>query len=469
MAIKIVEREVIKDDAITAAKVEDGTVVAADLTTNFITNAHVKSDAAIAASKITGLATSATTDTTNASNIASGTLPTARLDTGTTANKIVILDGNAKLPAISGASLTGIESATVSTSDPVITTNPSGGVGTKWINKTSGEVYICTDATAGENVWTNVGAGSDNISPFYFTSTDTYGFCGMGYGESPTGNWPRIDRIAFASDTISDQGDTTQSRRGCASSSSTSHTYVAAGYTGSYVNTIDKFAMASPANSTDVGDLGRTTDKGGSGTSEGYGYKFGSGTNAAATYIYRWSHTTDGNSTDWASLNPALGGSMGGSSQTHGYALGSRNYTGVPAAAQEGIHKIAWASGGSSSDIGNLTHSGGPVAAQSTDGYIYATGRNTTGTAAENKSIQKFSTVSDGNAVARGGALYRERKAQGGGFSSKTYGYTGGGGQLSPNIYTNIIDKFAFATTADSTDVGDLADARGEQPCQGQY
>ena len=197
MALKIVEREVIKDDAITAAKVEDGTVVAADLTTNFITNAHVKSDANIAASKITGLATSATTDTTNADNIASGTLPTARLDTGTTANKIVVLDGNAKLPAISGASLTGIESATVSTSDPVIATNPSGGVGTKWINKTSGEVYVCTDATAGENVWTNVGGGTGDVSPFYFTTTDTYGCCGMGYGESPTGNWPRIDRIAL--------------------------------------------------------------------------------------------------------------------------------------------------------------------------------------------------------------------------------------------------------------------------------
>ena len=41
------------------------------------------------------------------------------------------------------------------------------------------------------------------------------------------------------------------------------------------------------------------------------------------------------------------------------------------------------------------------------------------------------------------------------------------GGASGP--YTNIVCKFAFATTADSTDVGDLADARGEQPCQGQY
>ena len=89
-----------------------------------------------------------------------GTVADARFST-VTASKLT-----GALPAISGANLTGIVAGpTVSASDPAINTNPSGGVGTQWANSTSGEMYVCTDATAGANIWTNVGEGTGDIQP----------------------------------------------------------------------------------------------------------------------------------------------------------------------------------------------------------------------------------------------------------------------------------------------------------------
>ena len=108
----------------------------------------------------------------NASAFSTGSLATARIDVGTTAGKILQLDSNAKIPAISGANLTNAPGPTVSTSDPTVSSNLT--LGTKWVNKTSGEVYICTDATAGANVWKNVGGGTGDVEPFH-TWGSTYG------------------------------------------------------------------------------------------------------------------------------------------------------------------------------------------------------------------------------------------------------------------------------------------------------
>jgi len=48
-------------------------------------------------------------------------------------------------------------------SDPTISTNPSGGVGSLYMNQTSGEMWACTDATAGANSWINIGSGTGKI------------------------------------------------------------------------------------------------------------------------------------------------------------------------------------------------------------------------------------------------------------------------------------------------------------------
>ena len=62
-----------------------------------------------------------------------------------------------------------LSNATVSSSDPAIDTNPTGGVGTLWINSTSGEVYVCTSATTDLNSWINVGEGTGDVVPFSAT------------------------------------------------------------------------------------------------------------------------------------------------------------------------------------------------------------------------------------------------------------------------------------------------------------
>ena len=330
MAFSIIQREVIEDDAVNAAKVEDGTIVAADIAAGSITNADVKSDAAIATSKITGLATSATTDTTNASNIASGTLPTARLDTGTTANKIVILDGNAKLPAISGASLTGIESATKSASDPVVTTNPSGGLGTKWINTTSGEVYICTDATAGANVWTNVGAGTGDIEPIPNPWQGTVSGYRAG-GRPGSGTTNTIDKWSFTSDAnATDVGDMTYSDSSLAAQASLTYGYTSSGNSG--VTTINKWSFASDGNAVAYSGtltFGRWALAGTYSLTHGYA----SGGNNSAPYnnvIDKFNYASEGNATDVGNLTEGRAYSAACSSETHGYHMGGSSNSPPP-------------------------------------------------------------------------------------------------------------------------------------------
>jgi hypothetical protein len=59
-------------------------------------------------------------------------------------------------------SLSGLSDTTVSTSDPTETSNPSA-VGHLWINKSSGESFVCTDATSNANLWYNIGEGSGGV------------------------------------------------------------------------------------------------------------------------------------------------------------------------------------------------------------------------------------------------------------------------------------------------------------------
>ena len=46
-----------------------------------------------------------------------------------------------------------LSAATLDANDPAVDTNPTDGLGTKWINTTTGQIFICMDATTDANEW----------------------------------------------------------------------------------------------------------------------------------------------------------------------------------------------------------------------------------------------------------------------------------------------------------------------------
>ena len=326
---------------------------------------------------------------------------------GTTANKLLAYDGSGNLPAVDGSQLTGISGPTQSSSDPTISTNPSGGVGTQWNNTTSGEVYICTDATTGENVWINVGTGSGNIPPprSVFQGTQ-YGYTAGGETGTPSGE-----------------------------------------------DIIDKFSYTSSANATDVGDLtgGGATNAGSCGSGS-HGYCLSNGApypGLTTTHVDKWSFSSNGNATDVADLpNNHNNGPSGHASPEYGYGAG-----GVPGDGNY-ISKFAFANEATTTDVGNLTygdHDSGHAGASAYDygGFVWGGYPNT-------NVIDKFAFASDGNATdwADITAAMRDMNGQSGlthGYAC--FGYTSG--------YVNDIQKFPYASQTNATDVGDISYQRG--------
>jgi len=386
-------------------------------------------------------------------NFSSGTIPVARIDTGSTAGKIVKLDGNAKLPAVSGAALTGITSATKSASDPVITTNPSGGVGTEWQNTTSGAVFICTDATAGENVWINVGGRSGDVAPWAFGGT-SYGWVYGGYTSPPAQRTAGIDQIPFASDgNATDIGDQSVARDSWSGCNSPTHGYCLGGYKHTAPNTqnvIDRAPFASGGTMTDVGDMIQKIKNMSSSSSETYGYTAGGylvgGEGGAGNYNYiqRVQFAASANAVDIGDLTMTWADNPAGCSDvsnSYGYIAGGGSKT--------EIERYAMSSSTSGADVGDITVARGWLTGQSSATYGYASGSGPGGYASNNR-IDKFAFAASSNSTNIGNMTVPQFDACG--VSSTTHGYIAGGYHSS----NNVIEKFSFTTDGNSTDVGDL-------------
>ena len=456
MAIAKIERDGIEDGAIDTSKILDGILGTADIPNDSLTNAKFSNSAAIPTSKLSGLATSATTDTTNATNITSGSLATARVNVGTTAGKILQVDGSGNLPAIDGSLLTGVVSFTKSASDPAIDTNPSTGVGTEWVNTTNGEVYLCTDATADENVWTNVGAGTGDVAPTPTSQGTQYGFLGGGYIPSvPAGL--NIQKFSLTSDAnaVDHGADLTVSKSYAGGNQSFFYGYTSGGShptSGAEYNVIDKFPFASSTNASDVGDITDTRQGFASASSTTYGYNAG-GTGSpgydGVVTIDKFSFSTDGNATDVGDLIIQRYRQSGNSyiDGGYGYASGGNRYSGSNLW-DNTIQKWAFASDGNATDVANLTIARENPSGSDSTTYGYQAGGMYPG---QTDRIEKHQFATTNNATDVGNLL--QAMSYGTGVSSTTYGYFCGG-YNSGNF--NVIQKYSFSSDGNSTDIADL-------------
>ena len=358
------------------------------------------------------------------------------------ANNLVKLDSNAKIPACSATGLSVKPGPTKSASDPAIDSNKA--LGAEWLNTTDGEMFICTDATTDENVWTNVGAGTGNIAPWGFPgetygyasgsyqvaagqkfpfatqtnsttvgtltiargdgsaqSSDTYGYHAGGYQPSPAAKSNIIDKMAFATDAnFTDVGDLTVAQNtlagGC---SSATHGYTLLGMTaGGTQNNLEKFSFATDGNATDVGDF--SDDKGGGGTvtSETQGYAaggIGSIPETTTNRIERFDFASDGNFTDHGDLTDAYYQGAGAGSATHGYIVGGDK---VPNPNCNNIDKFAYASNTTSTDIGDMQH-GTPMGCFGTSAVSYAFFGAYWDGSSYRDTIERVAFASDGNSV----------------------------------------------------------------------
>ena len=345
------------------------------------------------------------------------------------------------LSALDGSALTGISAVATSASDPAIDTNST--LGAVWINKTSGETYVCTDATTDANVWTNVGGGSGRIPELYVYQGTISGYASGGIGRTRT-----IDKFSLVTATANatDVGDLSDDYENSAGISGKTHGYIACGVKApaTYLKRVDKFSFASDGDGSNICDMHTEINAccGSGGDTHGYvSGGHGAGASAQTDQIQKFNISTEATGTDVGNLTEARYYVSSSQSETHGFTNG-----GYSGGHKNKIDKFTYASDNDATDHGVLStarglsfgcsstthgyHAGGYVNYNMIDKYAFAS--NTTGTNI--------------------GQLTRSGQMNGG-SSSTTHGY-GAGGYSDGN--TNIIDRWSFSSDGHAVDVGDL-------------
>ena len=378
------------------------------------------------------------TNSISGTKIVDGAVTDVKIASGITSSKLT-----GALPALNGSALTNVSAGfTKNASDPTISTNPSGGVGTVWINTTSGEGFICTDATAGENVWTNIGAGSGDVEPWSMQG-EIAGFASGGHNGSTA-----VQKYVFSSATTNATGHGNLNSRGnmrfLIGTSSETHGYTFSGGGGGGVNYADKFAFASNTTAASLGSNPlphQYFDRGATAWTQTHGF-LATGETTDHTDIVKVTYASDNIADDGRDVFLGRHGATGHSSATHAYLAG-----GAPSPRTNTIQRYAFSSSANGTDVGDMTvaKDSGAGSSSQTHGYSAGGADYPTGYTG----IEKFAFAASGNSTNIGDLTTSSRHLAG--SSSTTHGYRHGG---VGNV--DIIERWSHTTDADSVDVGNL-------------
>ena len=213
-------------------------------------------------------------------------------------------------------------------------------------------------------------------------------------------------------------------------------------------NIITKFTFASHGDTSDVGNLTVAVYMPAGSSSPTYGFTNGGYSDSGqVNTISTFAFASDGDASDHGDLHSAQSVCGGASSVTYGYTTGGISDSNV-------IQKYAFSSNTTGTDVGNLLSGRRVTDCANSATYGYALGGN-----APNKiTIDKFAFASDGDATDQGDLGNTGRRPVA--AEDLDYGYAAGGGdgtETPPGAWENVIERFAFASTGNSVDVGDLS------------
>ena len=323
----------------------------------------------------------------------------------------------------------------MSASDPAIDTNAE--LGTQWANSTSGEFYVLTDATAGKNVWTNVDAAGDDITP-PAQMRGSRGFAACGHSKDSIDYWA-IATLGNATDfgnaVAHDDGKSgvTNITRAVMWGNNTS-------------NSIEYITCGTTGNALDFGDETSGTATGGRPACVGNGTR-GIAMGRAATDTVDIEYVTvasAGNATDFGDRTQAGASTGRGENDTRGVSMGG--------AGTNVVDYITMATTGNATDFGDRTVSDANGGGTGGGGRAISMGGATAST------TDYVTIATTGNAADFGDLSVGHRGVDA--CSNDTRGVRAAGVSNSTTM-----DYWAMLTTGNAVDFGDLNDGKMYTGC----